>query len=106
MTEQRIPEAIHVEDGRLSATVREVLADLGVATSPAETDADVEVVLHRSLDGATSLARPLPSGVEPADDLVTLCRSVVAGANVTGTVAVRTRVGHEGPVFVSLRGLE
>lgn len=95
-------ESVDVENGRLSAALREVLAELGVATSTETAPDDLTVVIVRDADGRMTVENPGSNPRGSIDDLVPVCWSVAAGANLTGRISVRVRRGDNGPVFVSV----
>ena len=93
---------VEVENGRLNATLREALSELGVMTSHVESPEDVMVVLVRGDDGRIMLDGAATPVGGPIDDLLPLCWSVAGGANLSGRITVRVRRGDHGPVFVSV----
>lgn len=96
------PHSIHVERGRLNSTLRDALRELGVVTSTTESPDDVMITIVRDIDGRMTLDTTRHFTTGAIDDLLPLCWSVVAGANLTGRIAVRVRRGDHGPVFVSV----
>ena len=95
---------IDVENGRLNVLLREILADLGVATSEVHHDGDTIIDIERRADGRMQLLGTEPGGATPAEveDMLPVCWWVVAGTNVVGTVSVRMRHGGNGPEFVAV----
>lgn len=95
---------VDVEDGRLNLALRDVLATLGVMTADgsAEVDCVVEVVRFASgeMTARPTLAAPAPA---PADAVVSLAMTIVAGANIVGRVDVLFATTSGEAVFVAVR---
>lgn len=104
MCNEKVPNMIDVEIGRLNLVLREILRDLGIPSSTEPSSHDAVFVFSRSSDGHIRLRDQESTSVENAhqNTLIATCHAIVAGVNVVGNVAVRIRLESNEPVFVSL----
>lgn len=104
MSTNETPESVAVELGRLNSALREVLAELGLASSTRESHLDRVLVVRRDEHGRMESVGPGSMAMSPEEskDLNRFCRMIVAGANLTGRVSLRVRLETSGPVFVRL----
>lgn len=98
---------IDVEDGRLTIAVRQILSETGIETSDVQSLDDIVVSASRDSDGGIDITSDSLShlSTESKTQLVSLCNSIVAGTNMTGTAVLRFRIGSHGPVFISISSL-
>lgn len=104
MCNEKAPDMIDVEIGRLNLVLREILSDLGIPSSTEPSSDDEVFVFSRSSDGHIRMIERESSVVENGlhNTLIATCHAIVAGVNVVGNVAVRIRLESNDPVFVSL----